>query len=127
MGRANDILHELRRLEVESFRNAVSVLFRVFLEFSVEAYMDRRTVPGVTTGDSLSKKLKSVAKHMEDNNIMTKKDLHAANKAANDPNSLFSTVTLNAYVHNQNFYPSASELKTSWNNLEPFIEKLWHG
>jgi len=34
---------------------------------------------------------------------------------------------LNAYVHNQNFYPSASELKTSWDNLEPFIEKLWHG
>jgi len=127
MGRANDILHELRRLEVENFRNAVSVLFRVFLEFSVEAYMDRRSVPGVTNADKLSKKLQVVAQHMEDNGIMGKKELHAVNKAASDPNSLFSTVTLNAYVHNVNFYPSASELKTSWDNLEPFIEKLWHG
>jgi hypothetical protein len=126
-GRANDILHELRKLDVESFRNAVSVLFRVFVEFSVEAYMDRRTVPGVTSADKLSKKLQAVTKHMEDNNVMTKKDLLAANKAASDPNSLFSTMTLNAYVHNSNFYPSASELKTSWDNLEPFIERLWHG
>jgi hypothetical protein len=127
VGRANDILHELRKLEVEPFRNAVSVLFRVFLEFSVEEYMTRRAVPGVTNADKLYQKIKAVTKHMEANGIMTKKDLMAANKAANDPNSMFSTVQLNAYVHNQNFYPSASELKTSWDNLEPFIVKLWHG
>ena len=127
MSRANDIFLELRRLDVENYRNAVSVLFRVFLEFSVEAYVDRRSVPGVTSADKLSKKLQTVSKHMEANSIMTKKELHAVNKAAVDPNSLFSTVTLNAYVHNVNFYPSASELKTSWDNLEPFIEKLWHG
>ena len=127
MGRANDIFHELRRLEVENYRNAVSILLRVFLEFSIEAYIDRRTVPGVTAGDKLSKKLLSVAQHMESNSIMNKKELHTVRKAANDPNSLFSTMTLNAYVHNVNFYPSSSELKTSWDNLEPFIEKLWHG
>jgi hypothetical protein len=127
MGRANDILHELRRYEVETCRNAVSVLFRVFLEFSVEAYMTRRAVLGVTSADTLAKKLRAVTKHLEDNGIMTKKDLTSANRAANDPHSMFSTVQLNAYVHNINFYPSASELKTSWDNLEPFIEKLWHG
>jgi hypothetical protein len=127
MGRANDIFHELCRLEVENFRNAVSVLFRVFLEFSIEAYLDRRSVAGVTPADKLSKKLLTAAQHMESNNIMGKRELHAVRKAANDPNSLFSTMTLNAYVHNVNFYPSASELKTSWDNLEPFIEKLWHG
>jgi hypothetical protein len=104
---------------------AVSVLFRVFLEFSVEAYMSRRSVHG--SADKLSKKLQVVAQHMESNGIMDKKALHAVRKAASDPNSLLSTVTLNAYVHNVHFYPSASELKTSWDNLEPFIEKLWHG
>lgn len=88
--------------------------------------MDRRSVTGVNASDSLSKKLSKVADHMEANNIMDRKELHAVRKAANDANSLFSTVTLNAYVHNPNFYPSASELKTSWDNLEPFIEKLWH-
>jgi hypothetical protein len=127
MGRANDILHELRKLEVENFRNAVSVLFRVFLEFSAEAYMTRRGVTGITSTDTLAKKLRAVIKHLEVNGIMARKDLTAANKAANDPHSMFSTVQLNAYVHNQNFYPSSSELKTSWDNLEPFIEKLWHG
>jgi len=73
MGRANDIFHEVCRLEVENFRNAVSVLFRVFLEFSIEAYIDRRTVPSVTAGDKLSKKLLTVAQHIESNNIMDKK------------------------------------------------------
>jgi hypothetical protein len=127
VGRANDILHELRKLVVEDFRNAVSVLFRVFLEFSVEEYMTRRAVPGVTSADSLAKKIRSSAKHMESNNIMTRKELTAANRAANDPNSIFSTVHLNAYVHNQKFYPMASDLKTTWDNLEPFVVKLWHG
>lgn len=127
VGRANDICHELRRLEVEKYRNSVSILFRVFLEFSVEEYMTRRGVTGVTSADKLSKKLQTVAQHMEDNGIMGKKELHAIRKAASDTNSLCSTMTLNAYVHNVNFYPSANELKTSWDNLEPFIEKLWHG
>ena len=127
MGRANDILHELQRLEVENYRNAVSVLFRVFLEFSVEEYMSRRAVTGVTSGDKLYQKIKAVTKHMEDNGIMSRKDLISANKVANDPHSVLSTQQLNAYVHAQNFYPSASELKTSWDNLEPFIVKLWHG
>jgi hypothetical protein len=127
MGRANDILHELQRLEVENFRNAVSVLFRVFFEFSVEEYMTRRAVPGITSADKLYQKVKAVAKHMENNGIMSHKDLIAANRVANDPNSVLSTQTLNAYVHNKNFYPLASDLKTTWDNLEPFVVKLWHG
>jgi len=126
-GRANDIYHELRRLPVEDYRNAVAILLRVFLEFSVEEYIGRRAVPGVTSDDKLSRKLQVVAQHMETNGIMDRKALYGVRKAASDPNSLFSTVTLNAYVHNVNFYPSAGELKTSWDNLEPFIERLWHG
>jgi hypothetical protein len=127
VGRANDIYHELRRLEVENYRNAVSILLRVFLEFSVEAYVARRGVTGVTPADKLSKKLQLVAQHMEHNAVMGRRELLAVRKAATDPNSLFSTTTLNAYVHNSNFYPSAHDLKASWDNLEPFIEKLWHG
>jgi hypothetical protein len=127
VGRANDILHELRKLEVEKFRNAVSILLRVFLEFSVGAYIDRRSVTGVNATDTLSQRLLKVASHMEANGVMDRKDLHAVRKAASDRNSLVSTMTLNAYVHNVKFYPSASDLKTSWDNLEPFIERLWHG
>ncbi len=126
MGRANDIYHELRRLEVENYRNAVSILLRVFVEFSVEEYITRRAVSGVTSADRLNKKLQVAAQHMEDNGIMSKKDLLAVRKAASDSTSLFSTMTLNAYVHSANLYPSSTELKTSWDNLEPFVEKLWH-
>ena len=90
-------------------------------------YFARNSARPIASADQLSKKLQSVAQHMESNNIMSKKDLLAVRKAASDPNSLFSTSTLNAYVHNANFYPSSSELKTSWDNLEPFVEKLWHG
>ena len=38
--RVNAIYHELRRLDVDTCRNAVAVLFRVFLELSVELYLD---------------------------------------------------------------------------------------
>jgi hypothetical protein len=125
VGRANDIYRELRRLDVDTYRNAVSILFRVFVEFSAEEYISREGLKGVTPADSLNKKLRSIVQHLEANGVMSKKNLHSINKALADPNSLLSTVTMNSYVHNSKFYPSADDLKTSWDNFEPFLEKLW--
>ncbi len=124
-GRANDIFTELRKLELSAYRNAVAILLRVFLEFSVEEYMRRNKVMAVTPKDELKRKLQEVATDMENNSVMSRKELHGIRKAASDPNSIVSTVTLNAYVHNSKFYPSVDDLRTSWDNLEPFIEKLW--
>ncbi|MFK2322828.1 hypothetical protein ACIXR2_02075 [Bacteroides fragilis] len=43
----------------------------------------------------------------------------------NDPNSVLSIESLNAYVHNAFFYPKADNLIIGWDNIERFIVILW--
>ena len=58
--RLNEIYHELRRLDIYDYTNAVSVLFRVFLELSVDEYIDNNTL-GTGIMASLSTKINDVA------------------------------------------------------------------
>ena len=130
-GKCNDIYHELRRLHVDSVPNAVAVLLRVFLEFSVDAYIKGHSIPlpidkNGNVKDFLVNKLESVKNFMIQNHVMTTKELKCVQMAISNKDSLFSTETLNAYVHNPSFNPKANELKLTWNDFQNFIEKLWH-
>jgi hypothetical protein len=115
----------MRKLEVDRFPNCAAVMLRVFLELSVDEYASNRTIPGYSPKLQLYNKLKAVADLMEKNGILTAEQLKAVRVASSTPNTLFSTNTLNAYVHNKDFAPKPSELKTTWDNMKGFIEKLW--
>jgi hypothetical protein len=123
--RLNQIYHELRRLEVDRFPNCAAVLLRVFLEMSVDEFASRHTVSSYSPNSKLFQKLQVVANHMEKNGILAKDQLKEVRVASTSPNMLFSTNTLNAYVHNKDYAPKPSELKTAWDNMQRFIEKLW--
>ena len=43
----------------------------------------------------------------------------------NDKNSVLSIESLNAYVHNEFFYPKADNLIIGWDNIETFFVLLW--
>ena len=43
----------------------------------------------------------------------------------NDKDSVLSIESLNAYVHNEFFYPKADNLITGWDNIERFFVLLW--
>jgi hypothetical protein len=123
--RINNIYYELKnQLKVDDVTNACAVLLRVFLEVSIDVYIERKKL---TTffGEELQKKITKITKYMEENKILTRNELKAANKAAGVPHGLFSTNTLNAYVHNPNIHPRADELKLTWDDMELFIKKLW--
>jgi|CXWL01.1.fsa_nt_gi hypothetical protein len=129
-GKPNDVYHELRKLEVDKFPNSAAVLLRVFLEFSVETYIKNKSISLVTDNkgklkDSLVNKLEVVEKYMTTNKVMTTKELKSLRTAISNKESLFSTETLNAYVHDPSFNPKAMELKLTWNNFQVFFEKLW--
>lgn len=121
--KTNEIYRELKLLDIEDFKNAVSILFRVFIEFSIDNFLDKNNI--VYTNTELIKKIQLVVKHMKTNSIMTPKELKPIMTCISNPNSLVSTNTLNAYVHNKNFIPIPNDLKTTWDNLQPFIEKIW--
>lgn len=44
-GRAHNVLHELKTLEVEKFPNSISILLRLFLEISATQYVDKKRLP----------------------------------------------------------------------------------
>jgi hypothetical protein len=122
--RINDIYHELKRkLNVDNVPNATGVLFRVFLEMSLDDYIDRC---GITrpSRDSLGKKLGDVAAYMEREGLISKKALTPV-KAAIHAETVGTGTILNAVVHNQDMTITGTELKSIWTRFEPFVEVLW--
>ncbi len=123
--RIRDIENELRRLSLTHHVNAVSVLFRVFVELSCDSYLTRWNLPWTTT-DKLSKKLQDVANHLVSRgqlNIMQARPVRVA--VEKDKYLAASLSVMNEYVHNQYIFPAPGDLRAGWNSLQPFFIALW--
>jgi len=124
--RIHDIEGELRKLSLEDTTNAVSVLFRVFLELSVDAYLDDHPIAGVTANDKLRKKVEKVSIDLETKKKLTKQQARAIRSANMEHSFLAPGVnTMNDYVHNEHIFPSPSDLRAAWNSTQPFIAAMW--
>ena len=119
------IYQELRRIEVISFENAVGVLFRVFIELSLDTYLDKYPINNITADTKLRQKVIDVSLHMEQNGIAKRNELKGIRSAVNNQHDMLSMDTFNAYVHNRHLSPVAKNLITSWDNIQTFITKLW--
>ena len=74
---------------------------------------------------TLREKIKEVYEHMEKNSIADKNQLRGIKSLYANKDHVLSVDSLNAYVHNKDFQPKATDLKTDWDNIQPFVEKLW--
>lgn len=144
--RINDIYDELKhKLDVDVTPNAVAVLFRVFLECSIDCYIEKNKIP-VKDDTQLAGKILQVVDHLED--VLAKKYLLERNNpkfsvedlkkaklkvkfkeirkvATKDNNSVMSVTTFHDFVHDYKTSPIASELKKYWENLDSFFVELW--
>lgn len=121
----NDIFKELKRLVVTDFTNSTAVLFRVFLELSLDEYIDYKKVKEIDNNAKLNKKLQWCLDDLKTAKAINDHDAKPVNQAVSSPNSILSTNTFNSYVHNKDMYPNEKDLKIAWNNLEKFIKVLW--
>ncbi len=127
--RINRIYVELKQLDSNNLPNAAAVLMRVFIELSVDEYIERHSIiqneqqrRNAKLGDKLSK----VAKHMEDRGAMSNQQLMPVRRATADKDLLaISVTTFHQYLHNRHFSPIPSELRTAWDDLQPFMEEIW--
>ena len=127
----SEIAKELRTLTLKDSPHAISVLFRVFLEQSVDDYLTRNgSGPNITTssGKTLFKTLKE--KVTEAVGIMVvagtpRKDLDGVSRGIGDPNNPLCAETLNNYVHSRFYSPTENALKVSWDNAQRFFELIW--
>lgn len=127
--RIDRIFYELQTMDIERSTNAIAVLLRVFVELSVDSKLmasnwmseaDRRNKP-------LAVRMKTVASEMKKLGIVDGALLQAVEKMADDRKFVLSasTPTFNLYVHNQYVHPKPTDLLRSWDELQPFLEKLW--
>lgn len=122
----NRIYHELLDLNINEFTNAVAVLFRVFIELSLDAYIEKNKIrtTKLNRDSILRKKINGAINDLEKKGI-EKYFFKGIKTAVNTENDLLSTDTWNAYLHNDKFSPSVKHLITTWDNIQPFIEKVW--
>lgn len=120
----NKIYSELKNINCNEYNNAAAVLFRVFVELSIDAYISRHRFP-IGIDKELYKKANKIADHFEKENILTKHELKGIRTAVNNPHNLLSFNNFNAYVHNRHFSPVPGDLKIAWDNIQLFIEKIW--
>lgn len=126
--RVRDIYRELKKLDVDEFKNAAAVMLRVFLELSLDYYLDKELHWPEQQVDNtvLARKLEAAANHLENKGAMTRAQLAAIRKAASGQTVLVASIkTLHAYVHNRYFNPVPSEIKAAWDDLQPLFQKLW--
>ncbi len=123
--RLNKIYKELRRIEVNNYENATGVLFRVFIELSIDVYLEQYSIPKITLNSKLKDKVIAVSLNMEENGFAKKQELKGIRSAVNNQHDMLSMDTFNAYVHNRHLSPIAKNLIISWDNIQMFIIKLW--
>lgn len=128
----NKIFEELKQVQVKTCPNASSVLLRVFLELSVDAYLEKYNLvigDALTANyskESLQGKVSKVLNHMTQRKTMNNDISKGIRAEINDKNSVLSIESLNAYVHNEFFYPKADNLIVGWDNIEVFFIQLWN-
>ncbi len=124
-GRLRDIERELRRLSLDDHTNAVSVLFRVFLELSADTYISNKKL-GTNTMDPLGKKLKTTLADLLAHNKLTPEQAKPVRMASVQNSFLApSVVVMHQYLHNPNVSPAPGDLRAYWDSLQPYITALW--
>lgn len=122
--RIHALYRELKDLHLKHYINAAAITLRVFVELTIDEFIGKKAIPSVSN-DSLNNKLQKVVTYLKGNNLLDKNKLKPINIAISNPNSILSINTFHAYVHNPHFHPIATDLKTTWDNIAPFITQLW--
>jgi len=126
----NNIFRELREDLLldetnKSVPNAVGVLFRVFLEVSLDHYakMNMKIFKKTAT---ISQKIPWIVENLVSKGYDSK-IFNNINKvgSAKRENTYLSIDNFHEYVHSTTTQPSSNELKLKWDNLQEFFEILW--
>ena len=117
----NNIYRELRDdLDVNKTVNAAGVLFRVFLETTLDEFAIKKGIQ-FPKGTKLSGKITKVCDYLEKKYNIPKADLKNIRKVATSKQSFLSINNFHDYVHSRIVIPVPSDLKTAWDNLEYFF------
>ncbi len=128
--KVNSIYHELQSIDIAKFTNAVAVLYRVFIELSVDTYIEEhglvQTPSAAKSGVDFQQKINVVANHMDNKKFADAAICKGIKAAIKDKNDILGIDTWHAYVHNNRFAPKANNLSITWDNMQEFVIILWN-
>jgi len=106
--------------------NAVGVLFRVFLEVSLDYYLVKRCGGTLKQDATINQKIAAVTGYMEKNKIATGGQLSPVRSVSGTKKTdILHIQRFHEYVHSTTIQPDASSLKAKWDNTQEFFEILW--
>lgn len=119
--RHKSVWEELQfHLELTTHPNAISVLFRVLLELSIDNYISQTGLSTINPGDKLAQRALKVGTDLHAKGKIDDKYLGFIKKLPQQDN-LFSMDTLNRYVHSPHFAPSPDHLTAMWDQIAHFV------
>jgi len=128
--KVNNIYHELRKLDVLVYTNAAAVLYRVFIELSVDSYIEEhqlaQTISASKSGMDFQQKVFQVATHLETKKLADQAICKGIKVSVKNANDILGIDTWHAYVHNNKFSPQAGNLILTWDAMQDFMTILWN-
>lgn len=122
--RLHRLFEEAKRLQVKNFPGTSSVLTRVFLELTVDHYIDEFSVPapgGRPWRDvKLKEKVKAVMRHLDPAN--NDQRLVQPRRGVGGPDHLHSIESLHSFVHDAAADPNGTEIKQIWDRWHPLFQ-----
>lgn len=109
----------------KSVPNAVGVMFRVFLEISIDFFLEKKGIT-LNPNTKLAGKITKIADYLETKKIANSNQLYNIRQVAIAKTSLLSIDRFHQYVHDYKAQPSSDNLIIKWDNLQEFFEILWN-
>jgi hypothetical protein len=127
--KVNAIYHELLSIDITKHTNAVAVLLRVFIELSVDTYLESHkmisTPSAAKSPMNFQQKVNQVAQHLDSIKMADSAICKGIKASIKDSNDILGIETWHAYVHNNRFSPKSDNLIITWDNIQDFMIILW--
>ena len=117
--KVNKMYHEMQKINVNTYTQLASLSLRVFLELSIDAFIQENTLSVRSTkGGSgfatLHAKLEAVKKEVVRKNLDTNTAFKGIISSSSNQSGIDKITTLHQYIHNPNYSASANDVITTW-------------
>jgi hypothetical protein len=118
----NNIVVELKKLNVQQTPIAVSILLRALIELSEIHY---RNENGLSNKGALHKNIAAAAEYMAKQGEITEDQKEVIIRRTREESGILNVTTLQKYVHSTAFHPSYQIINTLWDEIGICIKKCW--
>lgn len=120
--KANNIIVELKELNVKKTPIAVAILLRSLIELSERYYRNEKSLPDKNAFHS---NIASIAEYMSKSGEITEDQKEVIMRRTRDKEDILHITTLHKYVHLPTFHPTYQIINTLWDEVGFLIKKCW--